>query len=186
MWTHSLDVCHWKSAAHSTGNSRHCRERQTMASFQAGLTASECVHQIRPCSRPHFIAFASPSTTAGLAATGPPELRRPISGAVAGPAQGEPGQYSRRFGPIDRSVGRSACALRSDRPEAIRRDCPGVAFKRQFGALLTQALGPDRGTPAWRWPASSRSGPLTLATPCAQVPGRYAGPSNFKSRVAHP
>ncbi len=51
---------------------------------------------------------------------------------------------------------------------------------------MTQALGAERGTPDWRWPPTSGSGPLALATPCAQVPGRYAGPSNFKSRVAHP
>jgi hypothetical protein len=27
---------------------------------------------------------------------------------------------------------------------------------------------------------------FALATPCAHVPGRYPGPSNLKSRVAHP
>ena len=63
---------------------------------------------------------------------------------------------------------------------------PRVSFKRHFGALMTQALGAERGTPDWRWPPTSGSGPLALATPCAQVPGRYDGPSNFQSRVAHP
>src|SRR3954454_25296527 len=63
---------------------------------------------------------------------------------------------------------------------------PRVSFKRHFGALMTQALGAERGSPDWRWPATSGSGPLALATPCAQVPGRYAEPSNFQSRVAHP
>ena len=27
---------------------------------------------------------------------------------------------------------------------------------------------------------------FALATPCTHVPGRYSGPSKFKSRVAHP
>jgi hypothetical protein len=40
-------------------------------------------------------------------------------------------------------------------------------------------------TTDWRWLATSGSGPLALATHCAKVPARYAGPSNFKSRVGH-
>ena len=73
---------------------------------------------------------------------------------------------------------------RIDRSHSPR--LPRVSFKRHFGALMTQALCAERGTPDWRGPATSGSGPLALATPCADVPGRYAGPSNFQSRVAHP
>src|SRR5262249_29379947 len=59
-------------------------------------------------------------------------------------------------------------------------------FKRHFDALMTQALGAERGTPDWRWPATSGSGPLALATPCGQVPRRSAETSNFQSPVWHP
>ena len=63
---------------------------------------------------------------------------------------------------------------------------PRVAFNRQFGALITQALCAERGKPDWRRSATADSGPLALATRYAQVPERYARASNFNSRVAHP
>jgi hypothetical protein len=90
-----------------------------------------------------------------------------------------------RFASIHACLGVPAAPVglidRSHSPRLSR-----VSFNRHFGAPMTRALCAERGTPNWPWPATSGSGPLALAMPCAQVPGRYAGPSNVKSRVAHP
>src|SRR5208283_2904460 len=45
---------------------------------------------------------------------------------------------------------------------------------------------PEGATLDWGWPPTYGSRPFALATPCTHVPGRYSGPSKFKSRVAHP
>src|SRR5262249_56325812 len=69
--------------------------------------------------------------------------------------------------------------------ETILRDCPGLS-RASFLGPLDQALYAECRTPDSRWAANSGSGPLALPTPSVQVPGLYAEPSNFKSRVAHP
>ncbi len=40
---------------------------------------------------------------------------------------------------------------------------------------------PEDATLDWGWPPTYGSGPFALATPCTYVPGRYSGPSKFKS-----
>jgi len=62
----------------------------------------------------------------------------------------------------------------------------GPEFRpRSFTALRIQDSS-EGATLDWGWPPTYGSGPFALATPCTHVPGRYSGPSNFKSRVAHP
>jgi len=51
---------------------------------------------------------------------------------------------------------------------------------------ISESSCAEGATLDWRWPLTYGSGPFALATPCTHVPGRYSGPSKFKSHVAHP
>jgi hypothetical protein len=83
---------------------------------------------------------------------------------------------------------RENCALRSDRPKPAFRKVILDRDRRSDGRYLeiSATSCPEGATPDWRWPPTHDSGPFALATPCAHVPGRYSGPTNDKSRVAHP
>ena len=78
--------------------------------------------------------------------------------------------------------------LRSDRPKPAFRKVIMDGDRRSDGRYLEISASscPEGATLDWGWPPTYGSGPFALATPCTHVPGRYSGPSNFKSRVAHP
>ena len=80
------------------------------------------------------------------------------------------------------------CALRSDRPMLVFRKVITDRDRRSNGRYLeiSASCCPGSATLEWPWPPTYGSGPFALATPCTHKPGCYSGPSNFKSRVAHP
>ena len=79
-------------------------------------------------------------------------------------------------------------ARRSHRPKPAFRKVIMDGDRRSDGRYLeiSASACPEGATLDWGWPPTYGSGPFALATPCTHVPGRYSGPSNFKSRVAHP
>jgi len=80
------------------------------------------------------------------------------------------------------------CVRRSDRPKPAFRKVILDGDRRSDGRYLEISATPcpEGATLDWGWPPTYGSGPFALATPCTHVPGRYSGPSKFKSRVAHP
>ena len=78
--------------------------------------------------------------------------------------------------------------LWSDRPKPAFRKVILDGDRRSDGRYLEISASscPEGATLDWGWPPTYGSGPFALATPCTHVPGRYSGPSKFKSRVAHP
>jgi len=88
----------------------------------------------------------------------------------------------RRFPSLWRS------ARRSHRPKPAFRKVIMDGDRRSDGRYLEISASscPEGATLDWGWPPTYGSGPFALATPCTHVPGRYSGPSKFKSRVAHP
>ena len=81
-----------------------------------------------------------------------------------------------------------AFARRSHRPKPAFRKVIFDGDRRSDGRYLEISASScaEGATLDWRWPPTYSSGPFALATPCTHVPGRYSGPSKFKSRVAHP
>jgi len=79
-------------------------------------------------------------------------------------------------------------ARRSHRPKPAFRKVILDGDRRSDGRYLEISATPcpEGATLDWGWPPTYGSGPFALATPCTHVPGRYSGPSKFKSRVAHP
>ena len=79
-------------------------------------------------------------------------------------------------------------ARRSNRPKPAFRKVIMDGDRRSDGRYLeiSESSCAEGATLDWRWPLTYGSGPFALATPCTHVPGRYSGPSKFKSRVAHP
>ncbi len=79
-------------------------------------------------------------------------------------------------------------ALRSHRPKPAFRKVIMDGDRRSDGRYLEISASScqEGATLDWGWPPTYGSGPFALAMPCTHVPGRYSGPSNFKSRVAHP
>ncbi len=77
---------------------------------------------------------------------------------------------------------------RSHRPKPAFRKVILDGDRRSDGRYLEISASscPEDATLDWGWPPTYGSGPFALATPCTYVPGRYSGPSKFKSRVAHP
>ena len=90
-----------------------------------------------------------------------------------------------------RGVGTSVTAAmrrRSHRPKPAFRKVNLDDDRRSDGRYLESSATPcpEGATLDWGWPPTYGSGPFALATPCTHVPGRYSGPSKFKSRVAQP
>ena len=83
---------------------------------------------------------------------------------------------------------RTRLAHRSHRPKPAFRKVILDGDRRSDGRYLEISATPcpEGATLDWGWPPTYGSGPFALATPCTHVPGRYSGPSKFKSRVAHP
>jgi len=111
--------------------------------------------------------------------------RRPLRSGLAGRHFGpvrQAGAEDRRFPSLWRS------ARRSHRPKPAFRKVILDGDRRSDGRYLEISASScaEGATLDWRWPLTYGSGPFALATPCTHVPGRYSGPSNFKSRVAHP
>jgi hypothetical protein len=77
---------------------------------------------------------------------------------------------------------------RSHRPKPAFRKVILDGDRRSFGRYLEISASScaEGATLDWRWPLTYGSGRFALAMPCTHVPGRYSGPSKFKSRVAHP
>ena len=88
----------------------------------------------------------------------------------------------------DDSVQSDAAQRRSHRPKPAFRKVILDGDRRSDGRYLEISATPcpEGATLDWGWPPTYGSGPFALATPCTHVPGRYSGPSKFKSRVAHP
>ena len=86
------------------------------------------------------------------------------------------------------SEGESVAQRRSHRPKPAFRKVILDGDRRSDGRYLeiSATSCPEGATLDWGWPPTYGSGPFALATPCTHVPGRYSGPSKFKSRVAHP
>ena len=111
------------------------------------------------------------------------------------PSRFRPSLAGLHLSPLDRraaerrrvtSIWRSA--RWSHRPKPAFRKVILDGDRRSDGRYLEISATPcpEGATLDWGWPPTYGSGPFALATPCTHVPGRYSGPSKFKSRVAHP